>query len=110
MNTAIANGTITEDNQQLVIATEINGFRNFFIIFYLFIIIFYLIIIFAITRTDNSQRIFLLSHFLLLHGTLMFSLPYFMMRRSVKRLKYELEKRILLFDKKTIEINKKSCH
>ncbi len=98
INTAIANGTITEDNHQLVITTEINGFRNFFIIFYLFLVIFYSIFIFGFTSSDNNDGFFVIP-FILLHGTLMFSLPYFMMRRSVKRLKYELEREFFYLTK-----------
>lgn len=98
MNMAVANGTLTENNGKLTVETEINGFNNFFIIFYVFLIIFYSLFIFSFSSSDNNVEFFAIP-FLLLHGTLMFSMPYFMMRRSVKRLKYELEREFFYLTK-----------
>lgn len=100
MNFAVANGTFEENNGQLTIDTEINGFNNFFIVFYVFLIIFYSIFIFGFASSDkNGSGEFVAIPFILLHGTFMFGLPYFMMRRSVKRLKYELEREFFYLTK-----------
>jgi hypothetical protein len=98
MNFAVANGNFTEKNGQLTVDTEINGFNNFFIIFYVFLIIFYSIFIFGFWGSDNKGG-FIALPFILLHGTFMFAIPYFMMRRSVKRLKYELEREFFYLTK-----------
>jgi hypothetical protein len=98
MTFAIAKGTFNENNGQLTIETEINGFHNFIIVFYVFLIIFYSILIFGILREDNKES-FVGIPFLLLHGTFMFAIPYFIMRRSVKRLKYELEREFFYLTK-----------
>jgi len=98
MNTAIAKGTLYENNGALSIETEINGFHNLYVVFYIMLIIFYSIAIIGISISDNNVK-FGVIPFLLLHGTLMFSFPYFMMRRSVKRLKYELEREFYYFTK-----------
>ena len=98
LNMAVASGTINEHNGHLTIESEINGFNNFFIVFYIFLIVFYSFFIFGFGSSDNNMEFFAIP-FLILHGTLMFSIPYFMMRRSVKRLKYELEREFFYLTK-----------
>ena len=101
-NTAIANGTYYQKDNTLVIEAEINGFRKIFIFYYLFLIIFYLFFItgFTFFNTDQSGHINLFSTlFIFLHGLFMLSLPYFLMRRSVKRLKRELEREFFYLTK-----------
>lgn len=98
MGTAIANGTFFESNGELIIETEINGFNGFFIVFYIFLIIFYSLSILGVSTSKDID--FVAVPFLLLHGTIMFAIPYFMMRRSVKRLKYELEREFFYLTKK----------
>jgi hypothetical protein len=98
MNFAVANGTFTENNGQLTIDTEINGFNNFFIVFYVFLIVFYAIFIFGLIGNSSTEG-FEAIPFVLLHGTFMFGIPYFMMRRSVNRLKYELEREFFYLTK-----------
>lgn len=98
MNLAVANGTFAESNGKLTIETEIIGFNNFFIVFYVFLIIFYSIFIFGFLFSSKSGG-FIALPFILLHGAFMFGVPYFMMRRSVKRLKYELEREFFYLTK-----------
>ena len=99
MNMAIATGTLMEKNDQLIIETEINGFNNFFIVFYVLLIIFYSMFIFGFSNSSDNNVDFIAIPFLILHGTLMFSMPYFMMRRSVKKLKYELDREFFYLTK-----------
>ena len=98
MNMAIAEGKLIEKNDQLTVETEINGFNNFFILVYVFLIIVYSLIIFDVSGSDNNGE-FIAIPFLILHGTLMFTMPYFMMRRSVKKLKYELDREFFYLTK-----------
>ncbi len=97
---ATASGTISESEGNLQIETEISGFNNFILMFYIFLIVFYSILIFNVWNFDNNSDFFPTS-LLIFHGTLMFSIPYFMMRRSVKRLKYELEREFFYLTKKS---------
>ena len=98
MNSAIAYGTFSENNGQLTINTEINGFNNFFIFYYAFLIIFYSIFIFGFLIGQDGEGLIAIP-FILLHGTFMFCIPFFLMRRSVKRLKYELEREFFYLTK-----------
>lgn len=98
MNFAVAQGIFSIDNDQLKVETEINGFKNFFILFYVFLIIFYSIFIFGFIGSANGVE-FIAIPFILIHGTIMFGLPYFIMRRSVKRMKYELEREFFFLTK-----------
>jgi hypothetical protein len=97
-NVAIAKGVLTELNGKLIIETEINGFKSFFIVFYIALLIFYSVFAITLINSDNSDTIFSIL-FLLIHGALMFSIPYFLMRRSVKKMKYELERELFFLTK-----------
>ena len=99
-NMAVASGKLSENDGQLTIVTEINGFNNFFIFFYVILIVFYTIFIVVGFLSPNDGLGFFFIPFILLHATLMFALPYFMMKRSVKRLKYELEREFFYLTKK----------
>lgn len=97
-NFAVANGTFSENNGQLTIETEINGFNNFFIFFYAFLIIFYCIFIFGFLIGEDKEGLIAIP-FIIFHALFMFGIPYFLMRRSVKRLKYELEREFFYLTK-----------
>ena len=91
INIAVATGSFSEENENLKIETEINGFNRFFIPFYIILIIFYSIFFLGLSKS-NTNSVFFVFPFLILHASIMFGIPYLMMRRSVKRLKYELER------------------
>lgn len=99
MNFAIANGQFKEADGELIIDTEINGLTNYMLFFYSIVLVFYLLIIALVTFGD-SETPFIAIPFILFHGFIMFAIPYFMMRRSVKRLKYELEREFFFLTKK----------
>ena len=98
MNLAVATGSFKENNGQLIIETEISGFNNFFLVFYFFLLIFYSVFMFGFLRDGRNTDLIAIP-FLLLHATFMFAIPYFMMRRSVKRLKYELDREFFYLTK-----------
>jgi hypothetical protein len=97
MNFAIAKGTFEEQNGALKIETEINGFSGFFIPYYLFLIIICTILFWGISTSSND---FFLSFILFFFALLMLGIPYLIMRRSVKRLKYELEREFYYLTKR----------
>lgn len=99
INFAVANGFFVESNGQLNIETEINGFNNFFIVFYIFLIIFYSIFIFVLFNENDNGGLIAIP-LLLVHGLFMFAIPYLMIKRSVKRLKYELEREFYYLTKR----------
>lgn len=91
LNISEANGTYTEENGTLKIETEINGFNNFYIFYYVFIILIYAVFLVLIMRSGGETEIIAIL-FLLIHGAFMLGLPYLMMRKSVQRMQYELER------------------
>ena len=95
---AVASGTFNESNGQLVVETEVNGFNNFFIFFYVCLVVFYLIFLGELFSGDTKDGIIVIP-ILLLHATFMFAMPYLIMRRGVKRLKYELEREFFYLTK-----------
>jgi hypothetical protein len=100
VNTAVANGKFIEKEDQLAIKTEIKSFNNFYIIYYVFLILFYSIFIVAFSFSDSESSLrLIIIPFILLHGAFMSLIPYFMMRRSVKKLKYELEREFFYLTK-----------
>lgn len=89
---AKALGTYRQDGEHLVIKTEVNGFSNMMIPFYVFVLIFYIFFITMFFQGGGIGGNGIAIPFVLLHGLLMFGMPYFMMRRSTKRMKAALER------------------
>lgn len=92
---AIATGRLRDKGDVLCIDTEINGWNNYMIFFYSFLIVFYLIFLGTFMIQDfsgESEFFFIVPIFIIIHAMFMFGLPYFMMRRSVKRFKEDLER------------------
>ncbi|WP_299625193.1 hypothetical protein [uncultured Tenacibaculum sp.] len=94
INLAVASGTYNQKGNKLIIDTEINGFSPIFIPFFIFCLLFYpvFIIIFLFGENNDTATILFAIPFILLHATFMIGIPYFLMRRGVKRLKRELER------------------
>ncbi|MBL0739286.1 hypothetical protein JI750_20520 [Flavobacterium sp. GN10] len=83
----------SEDNNRLNIEAEINGFRKRMLLFVGVMLAFYSIFIITslFLTSDNSASFFVLP-FLLFHMSIMLGIPYFIIRRSVKRMIYDLER------------------
>ena len=91
----IASGDLREQGESLVIHTKINGWSNHTIFFFGFISIFYLIVIvasFGFMFSGDSEFPIFAPIFILVHAAFMYGIPYFIMRRSVRRLKEDLER------------------
>lgn len=94
MNFAVASGTYRQRENRLIIETEINGFSGMMIPFYILITVFYSIFIVGFFMAENTSDsdFFFAGPFIFIHALFMFGIPYFIMRRSTQRLKYELER------------------
>ena len=88
-------GHLSENNNLLNINAEINGFKKRMIFFLAIMIIFYSIFIFgsllSVDSNPNPVPFFVLP-FMLVHMFIMIGVPYFIIRRSVKRMVYDLER------------------
>ena len=92
MSLATAEGTFKQVDNKVIIETEINGFHGIFIPYYIFVPIFYLIFIIGFAFADSPQELWFFIPFIIIHAMFMLGFPYFFMRRSVNRMKYELER------------------
>jgi len=101
MNLSVAEGTYRQNGDNLIIEGEINGFSGAMIPFYVVVLIFYLIFIVGFFMTDSMPLLmmFVVVPFLLIHASFMLGMPYLMMRRSVKRMKHELEREFYFLTK-----------
>lgn len=88
---AKVSGELAQEDNQLTINVEIFGFRKRMLIFVAFILLFYFIF-FVGTISDSDTFPFFIFPFLLIHMSLMLIIPYFVVRRSVNRMAYDLER------------------
>ncbi|WP_288982898.1 hypothetical protein [uncultured Flavobacterium sp.] len=88
---AIAKGNFTEENEKLYIEIEINAFNKMLYLLFVLLILFYGIFLNAFIFGDSKTPFFIFP-FILFHGFLIIGIPYFFMRRSVKKLQYKLER------------------
>lgn len=100
---AIAKGKVTQDGDNIKISATINGFRKAMIFYYVFITLLYLFVlgsfIFSIEFEGIQIPIFVLP-LVLIHALLMYMIPLYVMRKSVKNFKHDLEKDFFYFTKK----------
>lgn len=89
---AKAEGILIEENQQLNIKVEINGFKKRMILFFGMMIIFYLIFISGSFFLDNNEVPVFVLPFLVIHMAIMMGIPYFLIKRSVTKMAYDLER------------------
>lgn len=100
-NMAVAHGLCVQRDNVLVIQTEINGFTSMMIPFYAIASLIYIFAIVMMFSTADAGAITGIAiPFLLVHAALMFGIPYFMMRRSVARMKYDLEREYFFIARK----------
>ena len=101
MNMAVANGTYYEKDNKLIIDTEINGFHGMMIPFYIFCIVIYGVFIVGFLLADKigGNVTGFAFPFIIFHAAFMMGIPYFIMRRSTKRLKHELEREFFYLTK-----------
>ena len=94
MNLAVASGTFEQRGNFLRINTEINGFMGMIVPFYVLLIVFYSVFVILFLTADDVEgnMDFIALPFIIIHAAFMFGVPYFMMRRSVSKMKHELDR------------------
>lgn len=95
-------GKTEQSGDILVITTEINGFKGIMFFFLLFILLIYFLVIVAMffsDTPDNNGEVFVAISIILLHACFVLGIPYFILRRSVKRFKYDLERELFYLTK-----------
>lgn len=86
-------GKFSEDNNQLNVNVEINGFRKRMLLILGIMVMFYSIfLVFSLFLSGDNSAPFFFLPFILIHMSLMLGIPYFVIRRSVKRMIYDLER------------------
>lgn len=96
---AIATGRISEFEGKIIVKVEINGFNYKFIPFLIILLLFYSFFFYNIFFIEDSPPLIVIL-FIIIHAMLMFSIPYYMTKRSVKRLKYDLERELIFISQK----------
>lgn len=84
-------GEIIQENNELTINVEIVGFRKRILLFGVMILLFYLLFFVGAISNDDAFPFFILP-FLMIHMSVMLVIPYFVIRRSVNRMAYDLER------------------
>jgi hypothetical protein len=90
MTSAKAKGILNEVANGTQVNLEINGFTGQFKPFLILVPIIYIIFIIAFLSSDTFPAFGLV--FILVHGVFMLGMPYMFMRRSISRLKYDIER------------------
>lgn len=92
-STATAEGSYIQKGSRLIINTRINGFSRLMIPFYIFAALIYISFSITLLAAPLDGMTGLIAFpFLLIHAALMLGIPYLMMRRGIKRMKYDLER------------------
>ncbi len=101
-STAVASGTYRQHQEKLIIETEINAFSGMMIPLFVLLIFMYTIAIgsFIVADQIEGNAAGVAIPFLILHAIFMFGIFYLLMRRSAKRMKYELERELYYTTKK----------
>ncbi|MCK8480739.1 hypothetical protein [Psychroserpens algicola] len=93
MNVATVSGNYRQVSDTLIIESQITGFTGIIMFFFIFAMLIYTVFIMTfIFGTAGGDKPFYMIPFIALHALLMFGIPYFIVRRSVKRFKYDLER------------------
>lgn len=91
-------GTFRQQNDHVIVDAKVNGFSNFLIPFYIIITVFYVFFLFMFTSGFQGNGIPIV--FILFHALLMYTIPYFVMRKRVKNTTVDLEKELFYMMKK----------
>jgi hypothetical protein len=107
LNFAVAEGSYRQRESTLIIEAEINGLSGMIVPFYIIAIVFYTIFILTLFFADNTEGngTVVALPFIIFHAAVMLGIPYFIMRRSTSRLKYDLEREFFYLTKNSSPLN-----
>lgn len=102
INLSVASGNYRQNNEKLIIETEINGFNGIMRSFYAFAVMFYAIFIVSFFMADTIQgnAAGIVFPLIIMHAAFMFGTPYFITIRGAKKMKHELEREFYYITKK----------
>ena len=100
MGLVTARGTFTQGDDNLTIDVQFKAFHPLFILFFIFLVLSYgmFIVMFAMAPEEGGTPAWTLP-FILVHASFMFGIPYFLLRRSISMMKYNLERDFFFFIK-----------
>lgn len=92
---AVAEGRFEEAGQRLLVHCTVSSAAKGVWFMFIFLLLFYLLFIgvFVSSSAWQEQSFFFLP-FILVHAAFMFGIPYMMLRRSVRTMKYDLEREL----------------
>lgn len=92
-NLVVAKGNFRQNDNSLVIESRIKGLPNYFIYLWGFLIVLYVFfLVVGISSDSFGDMKWFVPIFLAIHAVFMLGIPYFLARRAVSRMKYELER------------------
>jgi hypothetical protein len=90
---AVAEGSFRQKENLLVVEATIRGFQRIFIPFLFFTAFIYVACIISVIVSDTPGNMgWFFIPFIFIHAAMMLGIPYYIMRRGVSRMKYELER------------------
>jgi hypothetical protein len=94
MNFAKVMGKFKQKENNLLIDMNINAFQGKMMVMFIFMLLFYTIFIIGFSFAENvdGNAAGIALPFIFIHALFMFGIPYLMSRRSVSRMKYEIER------------------
>ena len=102
---ARAKGSFRERNDQLEIKTTVSSWNNILLVIICMLLVFYIVFIsISFVNSEFRSDSFFVIPFLMIHGLFMLGIFYFLMRKSVKNLKQDLEREFVYI------INKSKHH
>jgi len=102
VNWARVSGSFRQEGEKVIVDIGINGFRLMMIPFFILGIVIYGITVVAIIGEGDAGAGIL--PFLLIHALFMFGIPYFIMKRSVRSAKYDIERDIYFLMKDKLNV------
>lgn len=96
-----AKGKVEQKGDSLIIKTEVNAFKGIMIFFFILVILIYAIAIISLitSATQDNWEVYFSIPLILIHACFMLGIPYLILRRSVKRFKYDFERELFYLTK-----------
>jgi hypothetical protein len=97
---AVAEGRFVQRENMIVVESTIRSFGGMYIPFFILLLVFYAVFIGFVGFSDSTGNVDLLFiPFVFIHALFMLGIPFFVMRRAVSRMKYELERDLYFLTK-----------